>query len=46
MAAVLKEFSKEDSPFKKLFENIAENKDFSSVETNPVQAAKDLINSL
>lgn len=46
MAAVLKEFSKEDSPFKKLFENIAENKDFSSIETDPVQAAKNLINSL
>ncbi|WP_270851450.1 hypothetical protein [Fusobacterium varium] len=46
MAAKMKEFSAEDSPFKKLFENITENKEFTSGKVDPAQAAKDLMNSL
>ena len=46
MAAKMKEFSAEDSPFKKLFENITENKEFTSSKVDPAQAAKDLMNSL
>lgn len=46
MAAKMKEFSAEDSPFKKLFENITENKEFTSGKVDPTQAAKDLMNSL
>ncbi|MHD0313970.1 hypothetical protein [Fusobacterium varium] len=40
MAVVLKEFSAEDSPFKKLFENINENKEFSKEEYDPIADAK------
>lgn len=46
MAAKMKEFSAEDSPFKKLFENITENKEFTLGKVDPAQAAKDLMNSL
>ena len=46
MAAVLKEFSKEDSPFKKLFENIAENKEFSTISDDPVEQAKKLVKDI
>ena len=46
MAAKMKEFSAEDSPFKKLFENITENKKFTSGKVDPAQAAKDLMKSL
>ncbi|WP_304160120.1 hypothetical protein [Fusobacterium ulcerans] len=40
MAVKMKEFSTEDSPFKKLFENITENKEFSKEEYDPIADAK------
>ena len=40
MADKLKEFSKEESPFKHLFENIIKNKEFSTEEYDPVEDAK------
>lgn len=40
MADKLKEFSQGDSPFKKLFENIIKNKEFSTEEYDPVEDAK------
>lgn len=40
MADKLKEFSKEESPFKHLFENIIKNKEFSYGEYDPVEDAR------
>ena len=40
MADKLKEFSKEESPFKHLFENIIKNKEFSCGEYDPVEDAR------
>lgn len=40
MANKLKEFSKEESPFKELFKNIINEKEFTSEEYDPIEDAK------